>query len=173
MHIDVLFSTDQIAARIDEMAREVAGFGLPDLLVVPVLKGSFIFAADLVRAMHGAGLEPHVDFMMLASYHTGTTSSGKVDVLRDIETDVRGRGVLLVDDIFESGRTLNFARSLLESRGATVRTAVLLEKPGHRVVSPGPDLVGFTCPDVFVVGYGMDAAHRYRELPFIGVVRED
>src|SRR5690606_450420 len=128
MHIDVLFSTDQIAARIDEMAREVAGFGLPDLLVVPVLKGSFIFAADLVRAMHGAGLEPHVDFMMLASYHTGTTSSGKVDVLRDIETDVRGRGVLLVDDIFESGRTLNFARSLLESRGATVRTAVLLEK---------------------------------------------
>lgn len=173
MQIDVLFSADQIAVRIKEMAHQVAAFGLQDLLVVPVLKGSFVFAADLVRAMHGAGLQPHIDFMMLASYHTATTSSGKIDVLRDIETDVRGRGVLLVDDIFESGRTLTFARELLEGRGATVRTAVLLDKPGHRVVNADPDLVGFDCPDVFVVGFGMDAAHRYRELPYIGVVNQD
>jgi hypoxanthine phosphoribosyltransferase len=99
-------------------------------------------------------------------------SSGQVDILRDVESDVRGRDVLLVDDILESGRTLAFAKDLLAARGARrVLVCVLLEKPGKRAVQVEPDFVGFECPDLFVVGYGMDVAHAFRQLPFIGVVQ--
>ena len=130
--IDVLFSAEQIATRIKSLAAEIAATKPKKLLVVPVLKGSFIFAADLIRAMHHAGLSPEVDFMILASYRAATTSSGQVDVLRDIESLVQDRDVLLVDDILESGRTLAFAKDLLAARGASsVKSAVLLHKPGH------------------------------------------
>src|SRR5687767_11168463 len=107
--IAVLFSETEIAERIASLAREISARKPKRLLVVPVLKGSFVFAADLMRAMHHAGLSPEVDFMILASYRTATVSSGRVEVLRDIESDVAGRDVLLIDDILESGRTLAFA----------------------------------------------------------------
>ena len=169
--IEVLFSEAEIASRVMAIARAVARHGPERLLVVPVLKGSFIFAADLLRAMHGAGLSPEVDFMMLASYRAQTSSSGQVEVLRDIETDVSDRDVLLIDDILESGRTLAFAKDLLAARGARqVLTAVLLDKPGHRAAELDADFTGFECPDKFVVGYGMDMAHAFRELPFVGYV---
>ncbi|MFT3988543.1 hypoxanthine phosphoribosyltransferase [Aestuariivirga sp.] len=169
--IGVLFSEADIAARMQAIAREIAATQPHRLLVVPVLKGSFIFAADLIRAMHLAGLSPEVDFMMLASYRSATKSSGQVDVLRDIEADVKGRDVLLVDDILESGRTLAFAKDLISARGARkVQTAVLLNKPGHLAANLKADFEGFTCPDKFVVGYGMDMAHQFRELPFVGHV---
>ncbi|MDE2386049.1 MAG: hypoxanthine phosphoribosyltransferase [Alphaproteobacteria bacterium] len=169
--IDVLFSEDQIAARMASLAVEIAATKPQKLLVVPVLKGSFMFAADLIRAMHHAGLSPEVDFMILASYRAATTSSGKVEVLRDIESAVKDRDVLLVDDILESGRTLAFAKDLLAARGArSVRSAVLLFKPGHLAASIKADFCGFDCPDLFVVGYGMDMAHQFRELPFVGHV---
>ena len=169
--IDVLFTEDQIAARIKGLAAEIAVTKPRRLLVVPVLKGSFIFAADLIRAMHHAGLSPEVDFMILASYRTATTSSGKVDVLRDIESVVKDRDVLLVDDILESGRTLAYAKDLLAARGASsVKSAVLLYKPGHLEASIKADFCAFDCPDLFVVGYGMDMAHQFRELPFVGHV---
>jgi hypoxanthine phosphoribosyltransferase len=169
--IDVLFSETEIAARIKVLAAEISATRPKRLLVVPVLKGSFIFAADLIRAMHHAGLSPEVDFMILASYRAGTTSSGKVDVLRDIESLVKDRDVLLVDDILESGRTLAFAKDLLAARGAaSVRTAVLLYKPGHLAAAIKADFCAFDCPDLFVVGYGMDMAHQFRELPFVGHV---
>lgn len=169
--IDVLFSEAEISARMAELAQEIATWKPHRLLVIPVLKGSFIFAADLIRAMHHAGLSPEVDFMILASYRSGTRSSGKVDVLRDIETDVKGRDVLLVDDILESGRTLAFAKDLIMARGAnSARSAVLLEKPGHLAANIASDHRGFLCPDKFVVGYGMDMAHQFRELPFVGHV---
>jgi hypoxanthine phosphoribosyltransferase len=169
--IEVLFSADVIAGRVDAIAREVAAVEPVRLLVVPILKGSFVFAADLLRAFHRAGLLPEVDFMMLASYRERTTSSGQVEVLRDIETDVRDRDVLLIDDILESGRTIAFAKDLLAARGARrVFTAVLLDKPGHRAGEIDADFRGFECPDRFVVGYGMDMAHAYRELPFVGYV---
>jgi hypoxanthine phosphoribosyltransferase len=136
-----------------------------------VLKGSFMFAADLIRALHRAGLSPQVEFIHLSSYRAGTVSSGQVAILRDVESEVRGRDVLLIDDILESGRTLCFAKDLIAARGARrVLTAVLLEKPGKRAVSIEADHIGFVCPDVFVVGYGMDVAHSYRQLPFVGVV---
>jgi hypoxanthine phosphoribosyltransferase len=169
--IAVLFSEAEIAQRIEVLAGEIAARKPKNLLVIPVLKGSFIFAADLIRAMHRAGLSPEVDFMILASYRAATRSSGQVDVLRDIETDVKGRDVMLIDDILESGRTLAFAKDLIMARGAAgCMSAVLLEKPGHLAAQITADFRGFVCPDKFVVGYGMDMAHQFRELPFVGYV---
>ena len=172
--VRVLFDEDAIARRNEALARAVAAAETRDLLVVAVLKGSFMFAADLIRALHRAGLSPQVEFIHLSSYRKGTVSSGNVAILRDVESEVRGRDVLLVDDILESGRTLAFAKDLLAARGAArVLTAVLLEKPGKRAVTVNADFVGFSCPDVFVVGYGMDVAHSFRQLPFVGVVSLD
>ena len=169
--VRVLFDEASIARRNEELAQAIAGDQPRDLLVVAVLKGSFMFAADLIRALHRAGLTPQVEFVHLSSYRAGTVSSGQVAILRDVESEVRGRDVLLVDDILESGRTLVFAKDLLMARGARqVRSAVLLEKPGKRAVAIQADHVGFICPDVFVVGYGMDVGHSYRQLPFVGVV---
>ncbi len=169
--IRTLYDAQSIADRTRAMADEIAAADPRDLLAVAVLKGSFMFAADLLRALHAAGLAPQVEFVHLSSYGAGTQSSGTVTVVRDIDSDVAGRDVLLIDDILESGRTLAFARDLLLGRGARrVLVAVMLEKPGKRAVTLEADFVGFSCPDLFVVGYGMDAAHRFRQLPFIGVV---
>ncbi len=169
--IRVLFAETAIATRNQQIAEAVAATGPTDLLVVAILKGSFMFAADLIRAMHTAGLAPQVEFVHLSSYRQASVSSGQVEILRDIQSEVSGRDVLLVDDILESGRTLTFAKDLISARGArTVMTAVLLEKPGKRAVAIEPDFVGFTCPDYFVVGYGMDVAHSWRQLPYVGVI---
>ncbi|WP_312869902.1 hypoxanthine phosphoribosyltransferase [Jiella pacifica] len=168
--IDVLFSAEEIGVEVGRLAREIAASAAEDLVVVSVLKGAFVFAADLIRAMHHAGVAPQVEFISLSSYGAGTVG-GEVNILRDIDADVAGRPVLLVDDILESGRTLAFARDLLLSRGATrVDLAVLLDKEGHRKAEIEADFVGFSCPDYFVVGYGMDVGHAFRELPFIGRV---
>jgi len=171
--IEVIFDRRAIAVRIEALAAEIANADLENLIVISILKGSFIFAADLIRSLHEAGLAPEVDFLFLSSYGKGTASSGTVVVLRDIEIDVAGRSVLLVDDILESGRTLAFAKQLLREKGAErVATCVLLDKPGRRAAAIEADFRGFECPDAFVVGYGMDLAHRYRELPFVGRVAE-
>ncbi len=167
--IEVVFSPQAIAERIDTLAARIAESGLENLLVVAILKGSFVFASDLIRALHRVGLSPEVDFISLSSYRKSTKSSGVVEILRDIEMDVEGRNVLLVDDILESGRTLAFAKDLVSARGASrVMTCILLDKPVPRAVQVDADFAAFECPDVFVVGYGMDLAHRYRELPFVG-----
>lgn len=169
--VNVLFSAEAIAARNGEIAAEIAALGTERLLVVAVLKGSFVFAADLIRSLYAAGLSPEVEFISLSSYLDATVSSGSVKIVHDIDSEVAGRDVLLVDDILESGRTLAFAKDLMAARGARrVLTCVLLEKPHKRAVRIDADLVGFRCPDLFVVGYGMDVAHAYRELPFVGVV---
>jgi hypoxanthine phosphoribosyltransferase len=170
--IDVLFPASAIARRNQELAGEIAARHFRDLLVISILKGSFIFAADMIRAMHGTGLSPEVEFIFVSSYGSGTTS-GDVKVLRDIDNDVTGRDVLLIDDILESGKTLKFTRDLLLSRGArNVSIAVLLDKRTRRKTDIEADFVGFECPDYFVVGYGMDVAHAFRELPFVGVVKD-
>jgi hypoxanthine phosphoribosyltransferase len=169
--IRILFDEATLARRNQELAAEIAARSMQDLLVVAVLKGSFMFAADFLRALHGAGLSPQVEFVHLSSYREAQISSGQVTILRDVESDVRGRDVLLIDDILESGRTLAFAKDLLVARGAkSVSTMVLLEKPHKRAVQLAADFVGFTCPDLFVIGYGMDVAHAYRQLPFVGVL---
>ena len=173
--IDVLFSASAIARRNLELAKEIAARDYKDLLVISILKGSFIFAADLIRAMHDAGLAPEVEFMMLSAYGAGT-EAGEVKMLRDIDSDVKGRDVLLIDDILESGTTLTHARKILMDRDAnSVAIAVLLDKR-TRCSAKTPldaDFTGFECPDHFVVGYGMDVGHAFRELPFVGVVTGD
>ena len=172
--VKVLFDEKTIADRTTELAHEIAASDPKDLLVVAILKGSFMFAADLLRALHRVGLEPHVEFIHLSSYGKGKISSGSVTILKDIESSVKGRDILLVDDILESGRTLAFAKDLLVARQARrVLVCALLQKPGKREVDVEADFVGFVCPDLFVVGYGMDVAHAYRELPFIGHIVED
>ena len=171
--IRVLIDPATIAARNAEMAREICDAGYDNLLVVSILKGSFVFAADLIRALHWAGMSPEVEFISLSSYRTGTTSAGKVTLVRDVESDVKGRDILLIDDILESGRTIAFAKGLMRERGAArVGVAVLLNKPGKLAQPLVAEHVGFVCPDLFVVGYGMDVAHAFRELPFVGVVEE-
>ena len=173
--IEVLYSGSQIARRNLELAKEIAARDYHDLLVISVLKGSFIFAADLIRAMHDVGMEPGVEFLMLSTYGKGT-EPGKVQLLRDIDSDVKGRDVLLIDDILESGRTLTHAKTLMLERGArSAAISVLLDKSVRRQAATPleADFVGFECPDHFVVGYGMDVAHTFRELPFVGVVKGD
>jgi hypoxanthine phosphoribosyltransferase len=169
---EVLFDEAALAARIADMAADIARAGLRDPIAVPIMTGAFVFAADLLRALHRAGVSLEVDFIQIASYGAGVTSSGSTELLRDLQADPAGRDVLLVDDILESGRTLAFAKDLLIGRGARrVLIAALLEKPHKRAIAVAADFVGFACPDRFVVGYGMDYAGQYRELPFVGALR--
>lgn len=169
--ITPLISSDQIAVRVLELANTIYRTLPSDPTIVSLLRGSFVFTSDLIRALHAVGVRPQVDFMTLASYGRGTTSSENIELVRDLTQPVEGRDVLIVDDILESGRTLAFARDLILKRGAkSVKIAVLLEKPGKRKVDVKADFVGFTVEDKFVVGYGLDYANYYRELPYIGVI---
>jgi hypoxanthine phosphoribosyltransferase len=171
--VSIRFSAAEIAARVDEMAKDLAGKLPADTLVVSVLKGSFVFAADLIRALSHAGADWAMDFLTLSSYGTGTQSTGNVRIVRDIVDEVRGRDVLLVDDILESGFTLSFAKNLLKERGTRrVWVCTLLDKPHKRRADFKADFVGFEAGDEFLVGYGLDWAHRFRGLPYIGVVEK-
>ena len=173
-NVVTLISEQEISDRIKTLATEIAKGAGNDIMVVSLLKGSFMFTADLIRALHVAGVKTQVDFMTLSSYGKGTTSSGTITVNRDLSEDVTGKTVLIVDDILESGRTIDFARKLVMGCGAKdVQVAVLLEKPGKLAVEISADFIGFTIPDKFVVGYGLDYANHYRELPFVGVVVSD
>ena len=171
--VSVRFSAEEIASRVDSMASELAARLPADTLVVSVLKGSFVFAADLIRALSRAGADCSMDFLTLSSYGSGTETSGRVRVVRDIVDDVRHREVLLVDDLLVSGLTLSFAKNLLLERGARhVSICTLLDKPGKRRTALNADFVGFEAGDEFLVGYGLDWAHRFRGLPYIGIVEQ-
>lgn len=172
--IDVLFSESEIADRVETLAGEISRARIGELLIVVILKGSFVFAADLIRALDRAGVKPQVDFLTLSSYGAGTSSSGVVKLTRDLSEDVAGRHILIVDDILESGRTLAAARDMMLERGAaSVMTCLLLDKAEKRELPIEADFKGFVIGDRFVVGYGLDLAHRFRGLPYIGVVRRD
>jgi hypoxanthine phosphoribosyltransferase len=166
-----IFSAEEIAACVVRVAREIAASEPKRLLAIIVLKGGFVFAADLVRALALEGVRLEIEFISLSSYGSGTKSTGEVRVVRDIEVPVAGRDVLIIDDVLDSGLTLKFARDLMQGRGARrVAIAAMIDKPAGRRAPIEADYVGFTCPDYFVVGYGMDAGHAYRELPFVGVL---
>jgi hypoxanthine phosphoribosyltransferase len=173
VRLETLYSADMIAQRLGALASEIAEALPRDFVAIAILKGSFVFAADLVRALAGKEINPEFDFMTLSSYGVGTESSGTVRLLRDAEIDVAGRTVLLIDDILDSGRTLDFARRHLLGRGASdVRICVLLEKTASQKpsIAANPDFSGFSCPAAFVAGYGMDYAHKYRGLPFVAIL---
>ena len=167
----VLITRDQIARRNQELAREIAA-AVPgsELVIVGPLKGATTFMADLSRALFDEGMAVQLDYMALSSYGDGTVSSGTVKMAMDLSMELKGRHVLLVDDIADTGRTLAFARErVLAREPASLRIAVVLDKPSRRLVEVPLDFVGFEIPDLFVLGYGADLAQRYRELPHIAV----
>jgi hypoxanthine phosphoribosyltransferase len=167
--MEILLTSDQIQARIKELAREIerdhAG---DDVHLVGVLKGGFMFMADLVRAMNG---RVTLDFMALSSYGKSSKSSGEVRVLKDLDYGLEGRRVVIVEDIVDTGLTLTYLQGILRARAPqSLRTACLLSKPSRRKVDVVVDYIGFTIEDRFVVGYGLDYAEQYRNLPDIVVV---
>ena len=169
--IDEMISAKAIAARIEALARDIrAEFSDTDkLVVVGLLRGSFVFIADLVRELD---LPVEVDFLEASSYGDGMESTREVRILKDLRSGIEGRDVLVVEDIVDTGFTLDHVLHLLESRGpAKLRTIALLDKPSRRETSVKADWTGFEIPDEFVVGYGIDFAQRNRNLPFIGKVR--
>ena len=167
----VLYTEEQIAERVEALAREIVGDLGSDFVVVGLLKGAFVFVADLMRALHRAGAAPKVEFIRLSSYGLGKVSSGEVHVIGDIPTDVAGQSVLLVDDIVDTGRSVAYAQALLRQREvAGLKTCALVDKPSRREVETQVDYVGFTVGDRFIAGYGIDYAERFRDLPFIGAV---
>ncbi|MEZ4240168.1 MAG: hypoxanthine phosphoribosyltransferase [Myxococcota bacterium] len=164
----VLIDAERIAARVRELGAELRAACPADaqLVVVGVLKGSFLFMADLVRAIDGP---LSCEFLGVSSY-VGTESSGAVQITQDLRADVSGRHVLLVEDIVDTGLTLEYLRRTIQARNpASLRVVALLDKPSRRQVQVEVDLVGFEIPDLFVVGYGLDLDQLYRNLPYIGV----
>jgi hypoxanthine phosphoribosyltransferase len=163
----ILLSEAQIRERVTTLAAEIER-DYPDgeeIHLVGVLKGGFMFMADLVRAMT---TRVSMDFMALSSYGKGTTSSGQVMVLKDVDSSLEGRNVIIVEDIVDTGLTLHYLQDILKARAPrSVRTACLLSKPSRRKVDVQVDYIGFTIDDHFVVGYGLDYAERYRNLPYI------
>lgn len=168
---NVLIKEDVIAARVDSLAGEIASsFADSPTILVGILRGSVVFLSDLMRAVFHHGMCPEVDFMILSSYEEGS-KPGVLCVVQDVRLDLAGKSVLLVDDIADTGGTLAQARELLLAKGAArVATCVLLDKPSRRKVDFTPDFAGFKIDDLFVVGYGLDHANRYRCLPFIATV---
>jgi hypoxanthine phosphoribosyltransferase len=168
--VTVLISEKEIQDRIRSLAAEIERDYPPgeEIHLVAVLKGGFMFMADLVRAMG-----PHVtmDFMAVSSYGKSTKSSGQVRVLKDLDSSLEGRHIIIVEDIVDTGLTLHYLQNILRARAPrTVRTACLLSKPTRRQVDVAVDNVGFTIDDYFVVGYGLDYAEKYRNLPYIAVL---
>ena len=167
--IEKLFDEDKIAERVEALAADIVAALPPEFVVVGLLKGSFIFVADLVRALDRAGAAPRIEFMRLSSYGLNTESAGEVHLIGDIPTDVAGQNVLMVDDIVDTGRSIAYAKTLLEQRDAgPIWTCALLDKPSRREVDVKADFVGFEVGDLFVAGYGIDYAEQYRHLPYIG-----
>jgi hypoxanthine phosphoribosyltransferase len=169
--IRVLFGAAEIAVRVETLAAEI-GQTLPhDFVMVGLLKGAWMFVADLARALARAGASPEIEFMRLASYGLGKESSGAVQLLGDVPAGLAGRPVLLVDDIVDTGRSIAFAAAQLRQREiSNLWICALLDKPQRREIEVALDFVGFTVGDVFVVGYGTDYAEKYRHLPYIGAV---
>ena len=165
---EILLSQEQIQKRVAELASEIRRDFPDDLHLVAVLKGAFIFLSDLVRHMTG---RVSLDFMALSSYAKGTTSSGEVRLLKDLDTTLDGKNVVIIEDIVDTGLTLMYLQDILRARNPrTLRTACLLSKPSRRQVDVKIEYVGFTIEDCFVVGYGLDYAEQYRNLLHIAVV---
>lgn len=169
-NLEILITADQLQTRIREMGAAIthdyAG-RRPELICV--LKGAMLFMGDLMRAID---LNLSIDFIAVSSYGKGTNSTGEVRIVKDLDEPLEGRDIILVEDILDTGLTLSYLVNNFRSRGATsIRIATLLNKPERRRVEVHADYVGFTIPDKFVVGYGLDYAERYRNLPYIGVVK--
>src|SRR5262245_29052237 len=167
---EILLSAEEIQKRVAAMAVDIRRDFPDDLHLVAVLKGAFVFLSDLVRNMPG---QVSLDFMAVSSYAKGTTTSGEVRLLKDLDTTLDGRNVVIVEDIVDSGLTLTYLQEILRARNPrTLRTACLLSKPSRRIVDVSVEYIGFEIEDRFVVGYGLDFAEQYRNLREIAVLSE-
>jgi hypoxanthine phosphoribosyltransferase len=171
-HPAPLLTQEAIAVRVAELAAQIRAdyASTRDLHMVCVLKGAFVFFSDLIRQ-----LDRHasLDFIVVSSYHKATRSSGEVRLIKDLDTGIEGRDVMIVEDIVDTGLTLTYLQDILRARGPkSVRTASLLSKPSRRQIDVPVEYVGFTIEDRFVIGYGLDYAEKYRNLPYIGVLDE-
>ena len=168
----VLFSKQELAEKTVELGKQLTeDYQDKNPLVVGILKGAMPFLSDLVKEMD---IYLEMDFMDVSSYGNGTVSSGEVKIVKDLNTNVEGRDLVLVEDIIDSGRTLNYLIDMFKYRKArSVKIVTLLDKPEGRVVDIKADYVGFLVPNEFVVGYGLDYAERYRNLPYIGVLKPE
>jgi hypoxanthine phosphoribosyltransferase len=169
----VLISEEDIQAKIDELAARISSdhAGVEDLIMVGVLKGSFIFLADLARRLT---IPRSIDFMALSTYANGTHTDGAVRMIMDLRRNIAGKHVLVVEDIVDTGYTLSYLlRNLAARQPASLKTAVLVHKPDRRKVHAQMDYLGFEIPDVWVVGFGLDWAEKFRTLPYIGVVEPE
>ena len=169
---EILFTEEQLKNRVAEIARQIeADYAGKEVMLISVLRGSFIFMADLCRAIR---LPCTLDFMSVSSYGTGTTSSGQVQITKDLSEDITGRHVIVVEDILDSGNTLSYLLKILNHRHpASVRLCTLLDKPERRTKPVEVSYSGFTIPDAFVVGYGLDYDEHYRGLPYIGILKPE
>ena len=166
----VLLTEEQLRDRVKELGEQIsADYVGKDPVLISVLRGSFVFMADLVRQ-----IKPYcrVDFMAVSSYGSGTQSSGQVNIQKDLTESIEGKDILVVEDILDSGNTLYYLMQVLKARNpASIKLATLLDKPERRTKPIKSDYVGFTVPDEFVVGYGLDYDERYRNLPYIGILK--
>ena len=167
---EVLFSEEQLKNRVREIAQQItADYQGKEIMLISVLRGSFVFMADLCRAID---LPCTLDFMAVSSYGKGTKSSGQVQITKDLSEDISDRHIIVVEDILDSGNTLSYLLKILENRHpASIRLCTLLDKPARRVKPVEVHYSGFTIPDAFVVGYGLDYAEKYRNLPYIGILK--
>jgi len=173
MHNDVeqvLYTEEELRRRVKEMGRQItADYAGKQPMLISVLRGSYIFMADLTRSID---LDVTVDFMVVSSYGAGTVSSGQVEIKKDLSDSIEGRDLIVVEDILDSGNTLYYLMDVLKARKpASIRLCTLMDKPERRTKPITADYVGFTIPDAFIVGYGLDYNEKYRNLPYVGVLK--
>ena len=168
----VLLSEDEIREKVRELGGKItADYKNSNLMLVTVLKGAVVFLADLMRQID---VPAEIDFMVVSSCGSGVKSSGVVKIVKDLDVPLAGKDILIVEDILDSGLTLSYIKELLESRGPrSIRIATLLDKPSRRKVDLQADYIGFSVPDEFVIGYGLDYDEKYRTLPYIGILKPE
>ena len=168
----VLLSEDEIREKVRELGGKItADYKNSNLMLVTVLKGAVVFLADLMRQID---VPAEIDFMVVSSYGSGVKSSGVVKIVKDLDVPLAGKDILIVEDILDSGLTLSYIKELLESRGPrSIRIATLLDKPSRRKVDLQADYIGFSVPDEVVIGYGLDYDEKYRNLPYIGILKPE
>ncbi len=167
-----LISEEQLHQKVAQIGKQVsADYQDKNLLMVSVLKGSVVFMADLMREI---SIPCEIDFMCVSSYGSGTKTSGVVKIIKDLDIDLKNRDLLIVEDILDSGMTLSYIKEMLKQRGTkSIKICTLLDKPERRKADITPDYVGFTVPDEFVVGYGLDYDEKYRNLPYVGILKPE
>ena len=169
---EVLFSEEQLRNKVQEIGKQIEkDYAGQEIMLIGVLRGSFVFMADLARAID---LPCTLDFMSVSSYGKGTKSSGQVQITKDLSEDITGRNIIVIEDILDSGNTLSYLLEILKARKpASIRLCTLLDKPERRVKPVEVHYSGFEIPDAFVVGYGLDYAEMYRNLPYIGILKPE